>query len=327
MQEEFENILFHATNTQISDIHIILKRDCIIYFRKSGKLIKHSMYDSNFGNKLITFIRYISNIDMNYQWKPQTGNYIWVNKNHEYYLRVSSLPTGKSDSLVIRILNNHAILDIHSISYFSDTRNFLNMIARKKSGLFVISGATGSGKSTTLYTLLDTISKTQRNIITLEDPIEIEKEYCLQIQMNDGQGITYQDTLKQVLRHDPDVIMIGEIRDKETAKLAINCALTGHLVLTTLHAGNCITTIQRLLHLKILELDLKEILIGVVNQTMIYEKQKQQPLVLSEFMTKEEIQEYFNKQEVTYTTYATHAKQLILENMVLENEVKEFLDE
>jgi type II secretory ATPase GspE/PulE/Tfp pilus assembly ATPase PilB-like protein len=328
MQDEFERIIFHALQDRVTDIHIILKEDCSIYYRKVGKLIKYTMYHYEEGHKLINYIRFLSKVDMNYQWKPQTGSYVLENRKQRYYLRVSSLPGNKVDSLVIRILNNHTTLDIHSISYFSDTRAFLLEVTKKKQGLFIVSGATGSGKSTTLYTLLDTIHELeQKNIITLEDPIEVEKEYCLQMQMNENQGITYQDTLKQVLRHDPDIIMVGEIRDSETAKLAVNCALTGHLVLTSLHAGDCITTIQRLLHLDISKLDLQEILIGIVNQTMIYKTKLNKPIVLSEFMNKEQIHSYFMSGSTMYTTYGNHAKQLVKDDVVQYEEVSEYLYE
>lgn len=326
MQEEFERILFHALDQNISDIHIILKHMCVIYFRTFGQLVKYTTIERDWGVKLMTYIRFLSKIDLNYQWKPQTGNYIWYENQHSYYLRISSLPSNKTDSIVIRILNNHAVLDIDTISYFSDTRKFLLDIANMRHGLFIVSGATGSGKSTTLYTLLDTINTiSNRSIITLEDPVEVEKEYCLQIQINDGMGITYQDTLKQVLRHDPDVIMIGEIRDKSTAKLAINCALTGHLVLTTLHAGNCLTSIQRMLHLEISTLDLKEILVGILNQSIIFTAKDNKPIVLSEFMNGEQIQEYFDANITNYTTYSIHAKQLVEDNILTKDEVKGYI--
>ena len=326
MQEEFEKILFHALHHNISDIHIIRKRNCVVYFRKSGQLEKYTTIEYDRGVKLITYIRFLSKIDLNYQWKPQTGNYVWMENEHPYYLRISSLPSSETDSIVIRILNNHAVLDINTISYFSDTREFLMDIANRRHGLFIVSGATGSGKSTTLYTLLDTINKiSNRSIITLEDPVEVVKEYCLQIQMNDGMGITYQDTLKQVLRHDPDVIMIGEIRDKSTAKLAINCALTGHLVLTTLHAGSCLTTIQRMLHLEVSTLDVKEILVGILNQSMVFKAKDNNPIILSEFMDGTQIKEYLEASTSNYTSYDIHAKQLVEDNIVSIDEVKGYL--
>lgn len=326
MQEDFEKILFDAVHQNITDIHIILKLDCIVYFRKNGQLEKYTTIEHEWGVKLITYIRFLSKIDLNYQWKPQTGNYIWKEDQHPYYLRVSSLPSSKTDSIVIRILNNHSELDINTISYFSDTKEFLMNIANMRYGLFIVSGATGSGKSTTLYTLLDTINTlSNRSIITLEDPVEVEKEYCLQIQMNEGMGITYQDTLKQVLRHDPDVIMIGEIRDKMTAKLAINCALTGHLVLTTLHAGNCLNTIQRMLHLDISILDLKEIAVGILNQSIIFKAKDNMPIVLSEFIDKKQIKEYFETNNTSYTTYDIHAKQLVADNIVSQDEIQGYL--
>lgn len=177
-----------------------------------------------------------------------------------------------------------------------------------------MAGATGSGKSTTLYAILDKIIEMGgRNVVTLEDPIEIVKEHCLQIEMNESMGIDYYNSLKQILRHDPDVIMIGEIRDEKTAKLAITCALTGHLVLSTIHASNSLLVIKRMLNLGINETDLEDVLIGVVTQRIKYDRKNRKVIILPETMNKNQIKTYFLDHTVSYPSFKDNALMLIKE--------------
>ena len=317
MNDLFEKIINHAIDYKTSDIHLLLKQQCTISFRQHGDLVLYDTLEYKIGIKLMNYIRFKSNIDINFQLKPQTGHINYTYEKKIYYLRISSLPGKDVDSIVVRILNNHHQLSIDELTIFKYTRNFLEQIVKLDSGLFIVSGATGSGKSTTLYTLLDTIhQRCQKNIVTLEDPIEIKKSYCLQIQINEKLGITYSNSLKQILRHDPDIIMIGEIRDEQTAKLAITCALTGHLVLTTIHSSNCLTTIRRLLNLGVLKIDVEDVLIGVLSQKMLYHKDKHTPLILSEYLDKNKISTFFNKQVVNYTTFRDNARYLLENNLI-----------
>lgn len=317
MNDLFEKIINHAISYKTSDIHFLLKQQCIISFRQNGRLTQYDVLDYNVGIKLINYIRFKSNIDINYQLMPQTGHINYTYENKIYYLRVSSLPGKDIDSIVVRILNNHRNLSLDELTVFKDVKDFLNQIVKLNAGLFIVSGATGSGKSTTLYTLLDTINKfEQKNIVTLEDPIEIKKSYCLQIQINDKLGITYNNSLKQILRHDPDVIMIGEIRDEQTARLAITCALTGYLVLTTIHSSNCLTTIRRLLNLGILKIDVEDVLIGVMAQKILYQKSSHEPIILVEYLNRTMIKHFFKEGYVKYTTFKDNAKYLLDNDLV-----------
>lgn len=328
MNELFTKIIHHALVKQATDIHILLKNSTSISFRVFGKLLPYQSYNFEDGKRLLNFIRFQSNIDLNHSLKPQTGHFNYLLKNHIYYIRVSSLPGKDVDSIVIRILNNHQSLTLEQLCVLPDVYTILKSITKKETGLFVISGATGSGKSTTLYTLLDTIyEKTKRNIVTLEDPIEIKKEYCLQIQLNEKMGITYEDSLKQILRHDPDVIMIGEIRDAITAKLAITCALTGHLVLSTIHASNCLTTIRRFLNLGVLAIDLEDVLLGVVSQKMLYHSNTNQPIILAECLNRKQSIEYLTKEKTAYRTFQENAKFLLENRYLCKEQVEVFLDE
>lgn len=317
MKDLFEKILNHAIVQKTTDIHFLMRQECIVSFRQQGDLILYNTYENKIALRLLNYIRFISNIDINYRLRPQTGHLSYIYENNTYYLRISSLPGQDKDSLVIRILNNHQQIAIDEITIFKQATNFLKNITWLTSGLFIVSGATGSGKSTTLYTLLDTIYQNQHcNIVTLEDPIEVKKDYCLQIQISEKLGITYNNSLKQILRHDPDVIMIGEIRDEQTAKLAITCALTGHLVLTTIHSSNCLTTIRRLLNLSVLPIDVEDVLIGILCQKMLYHKHNHKPLILPEFFTRQNIIEFFNQEPVKYQCFAKNAKYLIKKDMV-----------
>lgn len=322
MDELFEKILNHAIDHKTSDIHILMKHQCTISFRQQGDLVLYNTIENKIGIKLFNYIRFKSNIDINYRLRPQTGHLNYIYQNRTYYLRVSSLPGKELDSIVIRLLNNHQSISLEQLTIFKETTNFLQQIASMTSGLFIVSGATGSGKSTTLYTLLDTINATQqRNIVTLEDPIEIKKDYCLQIQINEKLGITYNNSLKQILRHDPDVIMIGEIRDEQTARFAITCALTGHLVLTTIHSSNCLTTLRRLLNLGVLKIDVEDVLIGVLCQKMLYHQKTHQPLILPEHLERQNILKFFNDEPVSYKTFKTNSQYLLKKRMVNESQV------
>lgn len=328
MNELFEKIVNHAILNKTSDIHFLLKNKCVISFRQQGKLVPYDSLNIDLGTKLINYIRFKSNVDINFQLKPQTGHINYVYNHKTYYLRISSLPGKDTDSIVVRILNNHENLSLDQLTVFKEIKLFLNQIVNLSAGLFIVSGATGSGKSTTLYTILDTINqKYHKNIVTLEDPIEIKKNYCLQIQINEKLGITYSNSLKQILRHDPDVIMIGEIRDEKTAKLAITCALTGHLVLTTLHSSNCLTTIRRLLNLGVTKIDVEEVLIGILSQKIFYRKDNHLPIILGEYLDRKMIVQFFQNNNVKYQTFKDNVQYLLENNLIDNNQVVGYLYE
>lgn len=171
------------------------------------------------------------------------------------------------------------------------------------------------------------IKSQKKNIITIEDPIEMRKEDCLQIELNEKLGITYEHTLKQILRHDPDVIMIGEIRDTKTAQIAITCALTGHLVLTTIHASNACLALKRLENLGVSKVDLEDVVVASLSQRMKYDLNKKEVIVLSELMRKKDIYAYLENNEMTYTMFKDNAKYLIenkhYNNQLFEGELNE----
>lgn len=329
MDELFEKILYRAINQNVTDIHFYLKDKLKISMRRYGVLNEYEILEKEKGSKLMNFIKYKSYINLNYRLLPQTGQFCYRVNDKEYDLRVSYLPSLDFESIVIRILNNHSKLTIDQISPLSEIKDFLYQLTKRRNGLFIVSGATGSGKSTTLYTLLDLyIKEGGLNIITIEDPIEMHKEGCIQIELNEKAGINYHDTLKQILRHDPDIIMIGEIRDEITAKLCLTCALTGHLVLTTLHASNAILSLKRLLNLDISSTDLEDVLIGILSQRLKYDRKNDKVIVLGELLKKKEIQNILNHKDYSYQTFLMNAKALIqqyhLDEKLFEVEFNEF---
>lgn len=314
MDELFENIIFQALKQQATDIHFKLDKELTIMFRVYGELVPFKTLDQKEGGRLLNYLKYKSFINVNYRMLPQTGAFNYYLDDHIYFLRVSYLPGMHFESIVIRILNNHKKITISELSEIQDFTSFLAEICKKRQGLFLVSGATGSGKSTTLYTILDRIIEMGgRNIVTLEDPIEMVKDHCLQIELHEELGINYADSLKQILRHDPDVIMIGEIRDEKTAQLAITCSLTGHLVLSTIHASTAPLVIKRMLNLGISADDLSDVLIGIVSQRMKYDLVHKRNIVLPELLTRKQIHDLIDHKNVHYQTFKDNALLLVRE--------------
>lgn len=328
MNDLFEKIFRDALKQNASDIHIVLHTTCSIYFRSSGKRKSVQSLNIDTGNRLINQLKFLSNIDINYKLKPQTGHFYFQYETQEYNLRVSSIPGLHQESLVIRILDNHEPICFDDLFLIKPIQDYLLKLLDKRQGLFLVSGPTGSGKSTTLYTMIDKfLSLDSFHIITLEDPIEIEKPNCLQIQINEAMDINYHSTLKQILRHDPDIIVIGEIRDEITASLALSAALTGHLVFATIHASNCITTLQRLFNLNCDALDMQESLIGILNQTLLYENKLHKTIVIGELLTKLQIKQYLENRTVDYFDYQSCYQCLYDMNIITKKQKDNLEDE
>lgn len=262
-----EKLLLSSFKAKASDIHFYpFPSHTDIYFRVHGKRVFHRTIHATHYQLLLTYYKFTSNMDIGEIRKPQNGiiSYSTKDKTEHYALRLSTLPVNTMESLAIRILPQDAILTLDQLFLFPYQLKKLKEWIRHRSGLILFTGPTGSGKTTTLYALLQTIlAEESYQTITLEDPVEKEISNILQVQVNEKAGITYQTGLKAALRHDPDIIMVGEIRDKETAKFAFDASLTGHLVLSTLHAKNAAGTIHRLLEMGLKITDLQQSLIAV----------------------------------------------------------------
>lgn len=247
--ENLNEILRISILKNASDIHLeSYEKSFRIRIRVDGKLYIFKELDKNIGLKLISKIKILSELDIGEKRLPQDGRFKGEYNNEKIDYRVSIVPTLYGEKCVIRILrNNINDLDLESLGFSQENLNHLYDAIKKKSGLILCVGPTGSGKTTTLYSILNYLNKEDLNIVTIEDPIEYQLEGVNQIQYKKEIGLTFTEILKRVLRQDPDIILIGEIRDMETAEIALTASLTGHLVLTTLHTRDSISTVDRLL--------------------------------------------------------------------------------
>lgn len=264
-------MLLEAINKRASDIHIRPSEHGIDYLlRIDGNMTLRSEINKRHLKGIISRFKILGGMDISEHRTPQDGSAKISISGHVVELRFSIMPTIHGESLVVRLLNTDAQLfklEQLGLTEF-DYKNLLRS-GHQSHGLVLITGPTGSGKSTTLYALLQEVKKnTGINIITVEDPVEFHIDDIEQIQINKKTGYTFPKALRNILRHDPDVIMVGEIRDEETAKMAIECALTGHLVLSTLHSVNTISTITRMLEMGVKPYLVKSTLSLVVAQRL-----------------------------------------------------------
>ena len=264
-------ILRHAIRMGATDIHIIPRiQQSLIQFRVDNRLIPFRWTDQQSLQRIISHLKFLASMDIGENRRPQSGAMSIKNGNDIVGLRLSSLPAAGIETLVIRLLPKQSLLPLEQLSLFPATASKILSLLRHSHGLIIMTGPTGSGKSTTLYSLLHHAkSFIHRNIITLEDPIENISDDMLQVQINEKAGVTYSVGLRAALRHDPDIIMVGEIRDSETAKIAVRAALTGHLILTTMHTRNAEGAIHRLIEFGVSLTEIKQTLIAVTAQRLL----------------------------------------------------------
>lgn len=244
-----ESLVNEAKNLRSSDIHIETYEDkCRIRFRVDGVLIERHKINKVEYPTLINKIKISAKCDIAEKRLPQDGRIRYNVNNMKIDIRVSILPTLHGEKVVLRLLGNDTSnLDILKLGFNDDELKKYLLAIQKKHGIILISGPTGSGKTTTLYTTLKLLNKTKSNILTIEDPIEYTLEGINQVQLKESIGLNYSEALRTFLRQDPDIIMLGEIRDADTAQMAIRAALTGHLVLSTIHTNSAWGTLSRLI--------------------------------------------------------------------------------
>jgi type IV pilus assembly protein PilB len=248
-----EVIVKHAIENRASDIHVEpIEGSYRVRFRVDGLLKAQLVFPLEVGRAVISRIKILSNLKIDEKRKPQDGRFHFDGERISVDLRVSSLPVIDGEKIVMRVLDKSSnVSDLEKLGLWGRNRSVLEAKIREPFGIILITGPTGSGKSTTLYAFLQILNKEERNIITLEDPVEYFVEGINQSQIRPEIGYTFANGLRSILRQDPNVIMVGEIRDDETAELAIHAALTGHLVLSTLHTNDAAGAIPRLVDMNI----------------------------------------------------------------------------
>ncbi|RDW21936.1 competence type IV pilus ATPase ComGA [Oceanobacillus chungangensis] len=266
-----KRLLQAAIEHHATDLHFYpFPKQTDIYFRIHGKRKLFKQIKTEQYQLLLTFYKFTSGMDIGESRKPQNGTLAHYEKSNLYSLRLSTLPVNQRESLAVRILPQTENVALENLFLFPAQFKKLKKWISKRAGLILLTGPTGSGKTTTMYALLQAILQEESyQTITLEDPIEKEIDDILQVQVNEKAGITYQTGLRAALRHDPDILMIGEIRDKYTAQFAFEAALTGHLVLSTLHAKDTLGTIHRLQEMGIEQIFLEQTLIAIASIQLI----------------------------------------------------------
>jgi len=265
------NFVLKALQLDATDIHVEPSEKVTrIRYRIDGVLHNIFTLPKRLHPSLVTRIKIISKLDIGEQRIPQDGSFSLPFGIKMINIRVSTYPTPHGESVVLRILERiNILLGLEKLGFSEENLQILRRIIRKPYGIIVACGPTGSGKTTTLYSILMELNSLERNIMTIEDPIEYRLPLIKQAQINERADFTFSKALRSILRHDPDIIMVGEMRDKDTATLAFQAALTGHLVLTTLHANNAAQAIPRLRNLGVDPYLISVGLIGVIAQRLV----------------------------------------------------------
>ena len=263
-------IIVTGVRGRASDIHFDPTEEGLrVRMRVDGNLKDHAIIPKSAERNLITRVKLISGMNITENRLPQDGAIKGKIDGLDLDMRVSVLPTNLGEKAVIRILDYSMSLDgVKNLDFSPENLKKVEKMLAVPNGIILVTGATGSGKSTTTYSMLQELNSEERNIITVEDPIEMNIEGINQIQVNPDIGLTFANVLRSILRQDPNIILIGEIRDSETAQIAVRASITGHLVLSTIHTNNSLSTIERLLDMNVERYLLSSALEGIVSQKL-----------------------------------------------------------
>ena len=265
------NMVEQAVRQRASDIHIEPEADCVrIRCRVDGVLYSTASYDSRLLSAIVARVKIMSGLDISEKRKPQDGRLTVVVDGREYDVRVSTLPTVYGEKCVMRLAQKKALKRSKlALGFTQAEMEKFNNILSKPNGIVLVTGPTGSGKSTTLYTALSELNSINVNIVTVEDPVEANIDGVNQVQVNPKAELTFASALRSILRQDPDIIMIGEIRDSETAAIAVQASITGHLVVSTLHTNDTASSVTRLLDMGVESYLIADSTTGILAQRLV----------------------------------------------------------
>ena len=272
---QINNMILEAYEMNASDIHFHpVENHVKIYYRIATELKYQKEIKKENYIKILRYVKFKTRIDISKTRTPQDGSFYLIdNKKQKLFIRISTIPLLNDESLVIRILPEQQYNSFEDIALKPKDLETMYEALLNKNGLFIFTGPTGSGKTTSMYSILNKlVVENNKKVLTLENPIEIINENFVQMQINEDMNITYSVGLKAALRQDPDIIMIGEIRDEETARNVFRAALTGHTVISTMHTKNKYGVIERLLDFGFLNTEIESVLIGVSNQRLVIDQ-------------------------------------------------------
>ena len=266
-----DSIIERGISDKASDIHIEPQEDIVnVRMRVDGLLHNTLTIPKELQQSVTSRIKIMCNMDVTERRIPQDGRAIVRIRMHEADLRTSTLPTVHGEKIVMRILDRQANLTTaEELGFYGKNLDTYNLLLENTQGVILVVGPTGSGKSSTLFTVINRLNTEQVNIVTLEDPVEYNVEGINQVQVNEKTGMTFASGLRSILRQDPDIVSVGEIRDNETAEIAMRAAVTGHLVLSTLHTSDAVSTLDRLADMDIEPFMIATALKGVISQRLV----------------------------------------------------------
>ena len=264
-------ILLQAIVVKASDIHFeVFENEFRVRYRIDGVLREKVPVPMLYANGIISRIKIMANMDIAERRLPQDGRIFLTIRGHSVDIRISTLPTNYGESIVMRILDKSSVsLDLTGLGIMPDNLKTIKQLMQKPNGIILVTGPTGSGKTTTLYASLNHVNVSGLKIITTEDPVEYDIDGIMQIQVNPEIDVTFSKCLRSILRQDPDIILVGEIRDLETLEIAVQASLTGHLVLSTLHTNDAPATITRLINMGLKPYLITASLVAVISQRLI----------------------------------------------------------
>jgi len=272
VSQYFSKIIMDAVSDGASDIHFEPYQHCYrIRVRCDGLLISRETPPTHFAQRFASLIKVLAKMDISESRRPQDGHFqLQLNNDSTLDMRVSTLPCQWGEKLVLRLQDNKAsAFSVNELGFTRQQQKLFLKAIKHSQGMVIITGPTGSGKTATLYTALDILNREELNICTAENPVEIDISGINQVQVNEKTGLSFSIALKSFLRQDPDIIMLGEIRDNETAAIAVKSAQTGHLVLTTLHSNSTLEALGRLGNMGISSFNLLESLIVIIAQRLV----------------------------------------------------------